>query len=812
MAVAERIEPVVIEEEIQSSFLDYAMSVIVSRALPDVRDGLKPVHRRILYSMFEGGLRPDRPRRKSAAAVGDVMKKYHPHGDVPIYDALVRMAQDFSLRYPLIDPQGNFGSIDGDPPAAQRYTEARLAPLAMELLRDIDKETVEFVPNFDGYEQEPVVLPARFPNLLVNGSQGIAVGMATNVPPHNLGEVIDGVVALIENPDATIRDLMRKIKGPDFPTAGLIVGRDGIREAYQTGRGSIKMRARVSVEESRQSRQRLVVTELPYMVNKARLAEKIAQLVNTRKLSDIADLKDESSGRGGMRLVIELKRGANAQVVLNQLYKHTQLQDTFGVNMLALVDGVPRTLDLKRAIRHYVDHQVDVVTRRTRFDLRQAEERDHLVQGLLIALANIDEVIKIIRGARDSEDARTKLMTRFELSEVQANYILDMPLRRLTRLGRQQLEDEHKELLATIERLKALLASPAALLGVVKDELLELRKKYGDARRTEIRADEGDPEIEDLIQEQDVVITISRGGYVKRQPIDSFRRQGRGGRGVIGANLKADDLISQVFTTTTHHWLLVFTNKGKVFRAKVHEVPENTRTGRGTYVANLPGMGFGPEERIASVIDLKEYEQGKFLVFATRKGLVKKTPLPEYESARTTGLAAINLKEGDELIGTLLSDGRDDIILVSKLGQAIRFGEAGARPMGRAAAGVIGMKLRDDDEVIALVSPSQGDGLLTVTNNGFGKRTPFDEYPKKGRGGLGVKTAMLTSKVGVLAGAFPIRKDQDILVIANDGVVIRVPAVQVRKAGRATQGVRVMRLEKGRSVVAVAPVITQMDE
>jgi DNA gyrase subunit A len=811
MATAEeRIEEVVVEEEIKSSFIDYAMSVIVSRALPDVRDGLKPVHRRILFSMMEGNLTPDRPRRKSAAAVGDVIKKYHPHGEGAVYDAMVRMAQDFSLRYPLIDPQGNFGSVDGDPAGAMRYTEARLAPLAMELLRDIDKETVDYTPNFDGYEQEPVVLPARFPNLLANGSQGIAVGMATNIPPHNLGEVIDAVVALIEDPAITVRDLMKRIKGPDFPTAGLIMGRQGIKDAYETGRGSIKMRARVVVEEGRQGRQRLVATELPYMVNKARLAEKIAQLVNQRKIGDIADLKDESS-RAGMRLVIELKKNANPQVVLNQLYKHTQLQDTFGVIMLALVDGVPRTLMLKQVLEHYRDHQVEVVTRRTRFELRKAEERDHIVQGLLIALANIDEVIKIIRAAADTEDARTKLMARFELSEIQANYILDMPLRRLTRLERQKLEEEHKELLATIKRLKALLKDPAKLLAVVKDELLELRTKYADPRRTEIRADEGDLEIEDLIQEQDVIITITRAGYVKRLPVETYRSQGRGGRGVIGANLKADDIITQVFTTTTHHWLLVFTNKGKVYRTKVHEVPESSRIGRGTYVANLPGMGFGGDEKIAAVIDLKEYEAGRFLVFASKKGMVKKTELTEYESPRT-GLAAINLKDGDELIGTLLTGGKDDLILVSKLGQAIRFSEASARPMGRATAGVIGMKLRAQDEVIAMVATSQGDGLLTVTNNGYGKRTDFAEYPRKGRGGLGVKTAMLTSRVGVLAGAFPIRRDQDILVIANDGVVIRVPAVQVRKAGRATQGVRVMRLERGRSVVAVAPVITQIEE
>jgi DNA gyrase subunit A len=806
------IETRVIDEEISSSFIDYAMSVIVARALPDVRDGLKPVHRRIVFAMMEGGLVPGNPRRKSAAAVGDVIKKYHPHGEGAVYDALVRLAQDFSLRYPLIDPQGNFGTIDGDPAGASRYTECRLAPLAMELLRDIEKETVDYIPNYDGYEQEPVVLPARFPNLLVNGSSGIAVGMATNIPPHNLGEVIDAVVTMIDNPDASLRDLMRKVKGPDFPTGAIIMGRDGIRQAYETGRGSVRMRSRVTIEENRQGRQQLVVSEIPYMVNKARLAEKIAQLVNTRRIVDIADVRDESSKRGGMRLVVVLRKGANPHVILNQLYKQTQLQDSFGVNMVALVDGVPRTLGLVSMIRHYIDHQIVVTTRRSQFELRKAEERDHIVQGLLIALDHIDEVIAIIRAAQDASEARTNLMQRFELSEVQANHILDMQLRRLTRLSRQELENEHRELLERIEYLKDLLANPGKLLAVVKDELLEIRKKYADARRTEIRADEGDLELEDLIQEQDVIITITLAGYVKRLAMEAYRRQGRGGKGVIGGNLKEDDIISQVFTTTTHHWLLVFTNRGKVYRVKVHEVPESTRQARGTYVANLPGMAFGPDEHIAAVIDVKDYEAGKHLVFATRRGIVKKTPLAEYDSPRTGGLAAINLRDGDELIGTLLTDGNDDIILVSKMGQAIRFSEASARAMGRATAGVIGMRLRPKDEVIAMVSTAHGDGLLTVTNNGFGKRTDFDEYPKKGRGGLGVKTAMLTERVGVLAGAFPITKDQDVLVIANDGVVIRVPATQVRKAGRATQGVRVMRLEKGRSVAAVAPVVTQAEE
>src|ERR671934_2842657 len=673
-AVEERIEPVVVEEEIQSSFIDYAMSVIVQRALPDVRDGLKPVHRRILFSMMEGGLTPNNPRRKSAAAVGDVIKKYHPHGEGAVYDALVRLAQDFSLRYPLIDPQGNFGSIDGDPPGAARYTEARLAPIAMELLRDIDAETVDFVPNFDGYEQQPVVLPSRWPNLLVNGSGGIAVGMATNIPPHNLGEVIDAVAHYLDHPEATPKDLMKFIKGPDFPTGGIIMGRDGIKDVYETGRGSIKVRAVCSVEEGSGGRARIVVTELPYQVNKARLAEKIADLTKAGRVKDIADLKDHSSGRAGMRLVIDLKRGANPQVVLNQLYKHTQLQESFGAIMLALVDGVPRTLTLAELIGYYVDHQIDVVTRRTRFELRKAEERDHIVQGLLIALDHLDEVIRIIRGSQDAEQARTKLMTKFKLSEIQANHILDMPLRRLTKLARAELEQEHKDLLARIKYLKGLLASPAKIRGVIKDELLEIKKRYADPRRTQVKAAEAEMSIEDLVAEEDVVITVSRAGYVKRLPVETYRRQGRGGRGVIGANLKEEDVVSHVFTTTTHHWLLFFTSSGRVYRVKVHEIPEGSRTARGLFAANLPGVVVSADEKVNAVMDLKDYEEGKFLVFATKKGMVKRTALTEYDSPRT-GLAAINLKPGDELIDVRLTDGRDDIMLVSGRGQAIRFRE-----------------------------------------------------------------------------------------------------------------------------------------
>ena len=805
-----RIEDVQLEDQIQTSYLDYSMSVIVGRALPDVRDGLKPVHRRILWSMFEQGLRPDRPYRKSANVVGGVMSKYHPHGDLAIYDALVRMAQDFSLRAPLVDGHGNFGSVDGDPPAAQRYTEARLAPIALELLRDIEAETVDFVPNYDGYEQQPVVLPARLPNLLVNGSGGIAVGMATNIPPHNLGEVIDAVVHFIEHPESKPKDLMKFVKGPDFPTGAIVMGRDGIKEAYETGRGSIKVRAVTTIEEAPNGRQRNVVTELPYQVNKARLAEKIADLVRTGRLKDVADVKDHSSGREGMRLVVELKRGANPQVVLNQLYKHTQLQDSFGVIMLSLVDGVPRTLNLAEMIGYYVDHQIEVVTRRTRHELKKAEERDHIVKGLLIALDNLDAVIKVIRGSQDAEEARGKLMTQFKLSEVQANHILDMPLRRLTRLARAELEQEHKDLLARIRYLKGLLKDPKKIRAVITEELVEVRKKFANPRRTQLKADEGEFDVQDLIAEEDVVITVSRAGYVKRQPIENFRRQGRGGRGIRGANLKEEDVVNDVFTTTTHNWLLFFTSKGKVYRVKVHEVPESGRTARGTYAANLPGVSITGDEKVQAVIDLKEYADGRYLLFATRKGMVKKTTLPEYDSPRT-GLAAINLKPGDELIDVRLTDGKDDVFLVSRKGQAIRFKESLVRPMGRQTAGVIGMRLAPDDEVIVLGVASQGEELISVTHQGYGKRTPLKDYPVKGRGGKGVIGHTLTKKTGLLAGAFVGSKDQDMFVISSSGIVIRVAAADIRRVGRASQGVRTMRVEEGATVVALAPVIAAVE-
>jgi len=807
---AGNVEQVQLEDEIQRSYLDYAMSVIVGRALPDVRDGLKPVHKRILWAMLEAGYRPDRPHRKCAAVIGDVLKKYHPHGDQSVYDALVRMAQEWSLRYPLVDGHGNFGSVDGDPAAAYRYTEARLAPMAMELLRDIESETVDFVPNFDGYEQQPTVLPARFPNLLVNGAGGIAVGMATNIPPHNLNEVIDGVVHYLENPEATPSELMKFIKAPDFPTGATIMGRQGIRDAYETGRGSLKVRAVTEIEESSNGKNKIVVSELPYQVNKARLAEKIAELVKLQKIKDIADLKDESN-REGMRLVIETKRGANPHVVLNQLYKHTQLQENFGIIMLALVDGVPRTLTLAEMVGYYVDHQVDVVTRRTRFDLRKAEERDHIVLGLLIALDHLDEVIKIIRASADADVARKRLMSSFTLSEIQANHILDMPLRRLTKLARTELEKEHEALLEKIAYLTSLLEDPVKLRAVIKDELVEIKKKHGDSRRTAVKADDGDFDVEDLIAEEDVIITVSRAGYVKRLPVDAFRKQNRGGKGVRGQNLKEEDVVKHVFTTTTHHWMLFFTTKGRVYRVKAHEIPESGRTARGMYAANLPGVALDGDEKVSAVIDLKDYSEGRLLLFATRKGIVKKTKLPEYDSPRS-GLIAVKLRGDDELIDVRLTDGSDEVFLVSRHGQAIRFKESLVRPMGRDAGGVIGMRLADDDRVLAVGLTSDGEEMISVTEQGYGKRSKLGDYPLKGRGGKGVIGHQLTGKTGLLAGAYIGDKSIDMFVISSSGQVVRVGAGDIRRVGRSSQGVRTMRVEEDATVVALAPVITQMDE
>jgi DNA gyrase subunit A len=802
---ARRIEPRDIEEEMRSSYLDYAMSVIVGRALPDVRDGLKPVHKRILWGADQEGVRPGSNRRKSAYIVGSVLGRYHPHGDVAVYDALVRLGQDFASRYPLIDGQGNFGSADGDPAAAMRYTEARLSPIAMELLRDIDKDTVDFNPNYDNQFQEPTVLPARFPNLLANGSAGIAVGMATNIPPHNLGELIDATVALLENSELTSEDLMRYVKGPDFPTGALIMGTAGIRDAYLTGRGSIRVRAKVHVEESNRGGQRLVVTELPYQVSGDRLLARIGELVKDGRMTGISDINNESN-REGTRLVIDVRRDAVPQVVLNQLYKHTQLQDTFGVIALALVDGVPRVLGLADMLSHYITHQITVIVRRTRYELRKAQERAHILEGLMVALDHLDEVIALIRAAASADAARTQLMERYGLSEVQATAILDMQLRRLAALERQRIQDEYAQLQTRIAELKGILEDPSKVRAIIKEEILEIKRRFADPRRTEIRPDEGELSIEDLIAAEPVVVTVTRTGYVKRVPLTDYRSQGRGGRGVRGANLREDDIVQFLFITNTHHWVLFFTNKGRVYRVKVHELPEAARNSRGTYIANIPGASFQPDEKIAAVLDLGDYDSGRFLVLGTRNGMVKKTALAEYDSPRM-GLAAINLRDDDELIGVKLTSGEDDLIFVSRKAMAVRFSESGVRPMGRQTSGVTAMKLRGDDKVLAMEVVRANANLLVVTDAGYGKRTPLEQYQRKGRGIQGVKTAELTEARGFLAGAFVVQDEDDVFLITDSGQVIRTRVNEIRRAGRATQGVRIMRLGASTRVAAVAPVV-----
>ncbi|HYP22264.1 MAG TPA: DNA gyrase subunit A [Actinomycetota bacterium] len=815
------ISDITIEEEVQYSFLEYAMSVIVSRALPDVRDGLKPVHRRILYAALEAGLRPDRPFRKCAALVGDVMKKYHPHGDQSIYDALARLAQDFSTRNLLIDGQGNFGSIDGDAPAAMRYTECRLSKLSMELVRDIDEETVDFEPNYDGYEIQPKVLPARFPNLLVNGSGGIAVGMATNIPPHNLGEVVDAVVEVLENPELgmdkekMLPALMKHIKGPDFPTGATILGRQGIVDAYTTGRGSIKMRAVCEVEEGPRGNPRIIVTEIPYQVNKARLAQKIAELVNAKenRLEGIADLRDESSERGGMRLVIDLKKSAVPQVVLNTLYKRTQLQDNFGVNMLALVDGVPRTLNLAEVVEAYITHQIDVVVRRTRYRLRKAEERSHILEGLIIALDNIDEIVALIRAAADTAEARDGLMARFGLTEIQANHILDMPLRRLTALEQDKIREEHAELQKTIADLRDILANPGRVREIIATELKDVRKRFADPRRSKLVPDEGEFDIEDLIADEDLVVSVSRDGYVKSVPLDTYRKQGRGGRGVKGAALKEGDIVEHLLTTTAHAYLLMFSSNGRVYRVKAHELPKRDRTARGTAVVNVVPMR--PEDKVAAVIDTRDYETFRYLLIATKGGIVKKTKFSEYDSSRREGIIAVNLKDGDEVVRVRPTSGNDDVLVITKKGKAIRFSESAVRSMGRTATGVIGIRLDEDDEVVscAVVSGEETKGeLLVVTQFGYGKRTKLSEFPRKGRGGKGVIAAKLTKPRGPLVGAVIVNSDDEVFLISDDGQVIRMPVKTISRQGRPATGVRVMNLSGGTSVSAVAPVVNEPDD
>ncbi|MBX6371617.1 MAG: DNA gyrase subunit A [Acidothermus sp.] len=802
-----RIEPVDLQVEMQRSYLDYAMSVIVGRALPDVRDGLKPVHRRVLYAMYDGGYRPDRGYVKCARVVGDVIGSYHPHGDAAVYDTLVRLAQPWVMRHPLVDGQGNFGSPGNDPAAAMRYTECRLTPLAMEMLRDIGKETVDFVPNYDGRQMEPVILPARFPNLLVNGSAGIAVGMATNIPPHNLREVAAGAQWALEHPQATREELlaalMERIKGPDFPTGGLIVGHNGIEEAYRTGRGSIVMRAVVNVEEDQRGRQTLVITELPYQVNPDNLAVRIAELAADGKIPGIAEIRDDSSSRTGQRLVIILKRDAVPKVVIANLYKHTQLQDTFGANMVALVDNVPRTLPLDAFIRHWIAHQIDVIVRRTRYDLREAERRAHILRGLVKALDQLDAVIALIRGSASADEARTGLMELLDVDEIQATAILDMQLRRLAALERQSIVDDLAKHEAEIADLNDILASESRQRAIVSAELAEIVDKYGDDRRTKIVPFEGDVSIEDLIAEEDVVVTITRGGYAKRTKTKLYRSQRRGGKGVQGAQLRQDDVVEHFFVTTTHHWILFFTDKGRVYRAKAYEIPEAARSARGQHVANL--LAFQRDETIAQVLALRDYDAAPYLVLATRSGLVKKTPLRDFDSNRSGGIIAINLREDDAVIGARLVSPEDELLLVSRRAQAIRFkaDDETLRPMGRATSGVIGMRFRDDDSLLAMMVVRPGAHVVVATAGGYAKRTPIDEYPLQGRGGYGVLTAKVTEERGDLVGALMVDEDDEILAITEFGGVIRTRVSEIRPTARATMGVRLIDLAEGDSVVAV---------
>src|SRR5579884_1865527 len=802
MATEEKIIGQPIDREMRTSYLDYAMSVIVSRALPDVRDGLKPVQRRILYGASEMGLGPDRPYKKCARLVGDVMGRYHPHGDVPVYEALVRMAQDFSFRYPLIDGQGNFGSVDGDPPGAMRYTEARLSRMAMELLADLDKETVDFAPNFDQSLKEPVVLPSRVPNLLMNGASGIAVGMATNIPPHNLGELTDALVAMIDNPECDAGALLKIVKGPDFPTGGVILGRDGIRSAYTEGRGSITVRAKTEIEEIRGGRVAIIVTELPYMVNKAALIERIADLVRNKKLVGVSD-------RRGMRIVIELRRDVNPQVVQNQLFKHTQLQTTFGAIMLALVDGVPRVLTLRQMLQHYLGHRRVVVTRRTEFDLRKARARAHILEGLKIAVKFLDEVIALIRRAKDVPAARAGLMKQFKLTEIQADAILEMRLQRLTQLEREKLDQEYKELIKAIAYYEDVLRDERKVLGIVKTELADVKARFGDARRTRITGKDVELEEEDLIPDVDVVITLTHNGYIKRLPLDTYRRQSRGGRGVMGMETKEEDYVEHVCVTTNHAFLLFFTNRGKVYRMKAYEVPEAGRTAKGTALVNLLTVASG--ERVNAIIPIRSFEDAGYLFFATARGCVKKTGLMEFLNAKRAGITAITLDKDDELIGVRLTDGKQEILLASRRGQAIRFKEGGVREMGRAAHGVLGMRLRKDDIVVGMAQSGEGRDLLTVTELGFGKRTPLTQYRLQRRAGSGVKSVRLTPKTGTVAAVRAVNDEDEVLVITARGIVSRLSVKEISRQSRAAQGVRLKRLDDGDRVSAIAPIAARVE-
>ena len=794
--------PLDVEEELKKSFISYAMAVIVTRALPDVRDGLKPVHRRILYSMSELGYTPDKPYRKSARIVGDVLGKYHPHGDSSVYDAMVRLAQDFSIRYMLVDGQGNFGSVDGDGAAAMRYTEARMSKLSLEMVRDIDKETVDFYPNFDETLMQPAVMPSRYPNLLVNGSSGIAVGMATNIPPHNLGEVVDAVVYMIDHPDCSVDDLMQFVKGPDFPTGGVILGKRGIYDAYHEGRGRIIVRAKSEIEEISGNRQRIVVTEIPYMVNKARLIEKIAELVHEKTVDGISDIRDESD-RDGMRIVIDLKRDVNANIVLNYLYKHTQLQDTFGAIMLALVDGEPKILSLRQIIHHYIEHQEDVIRRRTQYDLNKAEARSHILEGLIIALDNIDEVVHLIRSSRTAQEAKTGLMERFGLSDRQAQAILDMRLQRLTGLERDKIEAEYAELQKQIAYFRAVLTDEKLVLGIIRDEILEIRDKFADERRTEISALDGEIDMLDLIEEEDMVVTMTHYGYVKRLPKTTYRAQRRGGKGVIATTTREEDFVEQMYVTSTHDPILFFTNRGRVYQMNCYEIPEAGRTARGTAIVNL--LQLSPGEKVTTMLPFPaEKSEGTYLVMATRKGTIKRTELSEFMNLRRAGLIAIVLRDDDELIGVRRTEGDSDILVGTRDGMSIRFHESDMRPMGRSAMGVRSIDLDEGDEVIDVAFVEEGAQVLSITENGYGKRTDIDEYRLQQRGGKGIKAMNLTEKTGNLAAQLLVHDGEDLLLITSDGTVIRTPVNSISVLSRNTQGVRLMRVGEDSKVVCVA--------
>ncbi|WP_066072493.1 DNA gyrase subunit A [Alkalithermobacter thermoalcaliphilus] len=799
----EKIVPIEIEDEMRKSYIDYAMSVIVGRALPDVRDGLKPVHRRILYAMNELNMTPDKPYRKSARLVGDVLGKYHPHGDTAVYDAMVRMAQDFSTRYLLVDGHGNFGSIDGDGAAAMRYTEARMSKLALELLKDIDKETVDFVPNFDETLKEPSVLPSRYPNLLVNGSSGIAVGMATSIPPHNLGEVIDAVIHLIDNPECEIEDLMKHIKGPDFPTGAIIMGKEGILSAYKTGRGKVKVRSNAYIEDIGKGKTQIVITEIPYQVNKAKLIEKIAELVKDKKVEGISDIRDESD-RNGLRIVIEIKKDSNANVVLNKLYKHSQLEDSFSIIMLALVNGEPKVINLKSMLYHYLEHQKDVITRRTKFDLKKAEERAHILEGFKIALDNIDEVINIIKRSENSQVAKASLIDRFSFSEVQAQAILDMRLHRLTGLEREKIEEEYKNLLEKIAYLKQILEDESMLLSVIKDEITAIKEKYSDNRRTQIRSSEGEIDIKDLIEDEEIAVTLTHFGYIKRLAADTYKPQHRGGKGVCALTTREEDFVEHLVITSTHSSLLFFTNKGKVYKVNAYEIPEGKRQAKGTAIINL--LPIEPNEKVTALISIKDSIEEKYLVLCTKNGVIKKTDLDEFRKSKRNGLIAINLREEDELIGVKLTNGNEEIVLVTKYGLAIRFSEKDIRDMGRNAMGVKALSLNDDDCVVAMELVSEGEKLLVVSEKGYGKKTFISEYKLQNRGGKGLKTYNITDKTGVLIGAKLVNEDDEIMLLSADGTLIRLKVNDISTLGRSTSGVKLMKTQEESYIASIAKI------